>query len=384
MLILSLVLLTPGYAQVDDPLAQARALFSKNQPQQAINLLNDHLKADPQEQDARVLLGLICSWDKRWDDGRRAFSAVLAANQDYKDAVLGLIDLELWSGHITRAEELARRAVTARPTDSDYKAALAKVVASVTSEQVVSSGPPGSRASSSDDPSWEVGVAESTIFYSDKRSSWHETAVDFSHNFTAGWVTATFSHVDWFGEGSSLMDLQSYPRLGQGTYAFIDLAVSPDGTLYAHKRAGAEIFKSLPDGFEASAGFRYMRFNDNVLLYTGSVGKYFGNYWILGRTYFEPGQTAATSTSFQLSLRRYYADADHYIGLRFGEGASPFEVQSLNDIGIQRSLSAAFESLWKFRNQTRLRTTVSIARQNRLYIGPLWQYEADCTLYFRY
>jgi YaiO family outer membrane protein len=385
ILILTLLLLAiRGYGQVEDPMAEARALSAAHRPQEAVTLLNEHLRENPDDVDARVLLGLICSWDNRWEEGRRAFTAVLKSDPDYKDAVLGLIHLELWSGNTARAMELAQNALVTRPQDADYKVALAKAQSDISAARDVLPSSHGNPTSAPDGPTWETGISESTIFYSDKRSSWHETAVDIAHNFTAGWVTATFSHASWFGEGSNLIDLQSYPRIRPGTYGFVDVAFSPDATLYAHRRLGGEIFQSLPRGFEASAGFRYMRFGDNVMLYTASFGKWFGNYWILGRTFIDPDPVFGTSKSFQLSLRKYYADADHFIGLRFGEGASPFEVQSTNDLGVQRSASAAVESLWKFKNQFRLRTTASIARQTRLYIGPLWQYEADCTLYFRY
>lgn len=384
LLMLSLMLLTAVAAQADNPLTHARSLVSQGRTQDAISYLNQHLSDVPGDQDARVLLGLICSWEKRWDDGRKAFEEVLAADPDYKDAVLGLINLELWSGHAPRAKQLADRAVAARPQDSDYKLALAKVDAALSPARVASVSGKHEAAASGDEPTWETGVAESTIFYSDKRSSWHETAVDISRNFTPGWVTATFSHANWFGEGSNLIDLQSYPTLRPGTYAYIDLAYSPDATLYSRRRLGAEVFQSLPYGFEASAGIRYMRFEDNVVLYTASVGKYVGNYWLLLRTFVEPNSTYPSSTSYQLSVRRFYGDANHFVGLRFGEGSSPFEVQSINDLGIQRSASVAIESLWQFRNRMRLRTAVSVARQTRLYVGPLWQYEADCTLYFRY
>lgn len=384
MLFLSLFLLLPGYAQVDDVLVQARALSSGDQPQEAITLLNEHLRDSPNDSDARVLLGLICSWNKHYDEGRRAFELVLKTSPDYKDAVLGLIHLELWSGNPARAAELAQSALLVRPEDADYKAELAKAKADIAEARVILPGTHGNGSPKSDEPNWEAGVAESTIFYSDKRSSWHETAVDISHNFTAGWVTATFSHANWFGEGSNLIDLQSYPRIRPGTYGFVDVAFSPDATLYAHRRFGGEIFQSLPKGFEASAGFRYMRFDTNVWLYTASVGKWFGNYWILGRTFIDPDPVFGTSKSGQLQLRKYYDDSDRFIGLRFGVGAAPFEVQSTNDLGVQRSASAAIETLWKFRNKVRLRTTVSVARQTRLYIGPLWQYEADCTFYLRY
>lgn len=378
MLILSLVLSISGYAQENTVLTQARTLFDQGHAQQALSLLYDHLKETPDDADARVLLGLICSWDKRYDEGRKAFTTVLDTDPDYKDAVLGLINLEIWTGHRDRAEELAQRALKARPQDAEYLAALEKT------KPAPITVAPRPQKPATDGLSWEVGVAESNIFYSDKRSSWHETAVDIAHNFTSGWVTATFSHATWFGEGSNLIDLESYPRIRPGTYGFVDVAFSPDATLYAHHRFGGEIFQNLPNGFEASAGLRYMRFQSNTILYTGSVGRYFGNYWVLARTFMNPDSATGVSQSYQLSLRRYKGDADHYVGLRFGYGASPFEVQSLNDIGIERSASAAIESLWQFHNGLRLRTTTSIARQTRYLIGPLWQYEADCTLYFRH
>jgi YaiO family outer membrane protein len=384
MLILSLLALTPAYAQVENALTQARDLVKNDHPDQAISLLNEYLVTEPEDLDARVLLGLIYSWNQRWADGRRAFSVVLRNDQDYKDAVLGLINLEIWSGHPTRAQELVQHALAARPDDSDLKLAQSKIEVVLTPAQTVSPDGRKDSAPAPDEPSWETGVAASTIFFSDKRSTWHETAVNMSRNFTAGWVTATFSHVNWFGKGSNMIDLQSYPRIRHGTYGFIDVAISPDATLYSRRRAGAEIFQNLPHGYEFSAGIRYLRFTNNVILYTGTFGKYFGNYWILGRTFIEPDSTTPGTTSYQVLLRRFYGDPDHYIGLRLGEGPSPFEVESLKDLGIQRSYSGAFETLWKFKNQMRLRATGSIARQTRLYTGPLWQYEADLTLYLRY
>src|SRR5258708_5395319 len=127
---LGLILVMSSFAQVDNILARGRALFGQDQPQKALGLLNDYLKDNPGDSDARVLLGLIYSWDKRYDEGRKAFAIVLETDPDYKDAVLGLINLELWSGHGARAEELAARGLSLRPDDPDYRAALAKVKAS--------------------------------------------------------------------------------------------------------------------------------------------------------------------------------------------------------------------------------------------------------------
>ena len=82
--VLSLLLVSGCFAQVENILTRGRALFGQDQPQKALSLLNDYLRDNPGDSDARVLLGLICSWDKRYDEGRRAFAEVLRADPDYK------------------------------------------------------------------------------------------------------------------------------------------------------------------------------------------------------------------------------------------------------------------------------------------------------------
>ncbi len=381
-----LLLAITGSAQVENILARGRALFGQDQPQKAVSLLNDYLRDNPGDSDARVLMGLICSWDRRFEEGRRAFRLVLESDPDYKDAVLGLVNLELWSGQEARAEEIALQAMTYRPEDADYKAALAKVKAARTpANPVVAAarsigGPP--EASSERD--WEAGVNQSNIWFSDKRSSWHETSASLSKNFGLGWITARFSHANWYGAGSNLVEVESYPRIRPGTYGYLAGAFSPDANLYAKRRGGAEIFQSFPLGFEGSAGIRYYHFNSDSLLYTGSIGKYFGNWWVLGRTFISPDSVVGLSKSLQVQARHYSGDADRFVGLRFGMGASPFEIRSVNEVDVQKSTSLAIEALWKFKNGLRFRINSGVARQTRLFTGPLWQMQADGTLYYAF
>jgi len=386
ILILGVALLLPCFAQTEDSESvrvKARALFKQDDPDKAIAVLNEWLTKNPDDSDARVLLGLICSWDKRYEEGRRAFMTVLQSDIDYKDAVLGLINLQLWSGFTASAEQLAKDAVARRPNDADYQEALAKVKAAeraaAESKKMSANGHHGGG-----DKGFEAGITESNIWFSDNRSSWHETSVQLSKNIASEWITARFSHASWFGEGSNLIELESYPKIRPGTYGYLEGAFSPDHTLYARRRFGAEIFQSLPHGFEVSAGIRYMRFNSNTILYTGSFGKYFGNWWVLGRTFISPDSTVGVSKSLQVSARRYFADSDHFIGVRFGVGASPFEVRSVLETGVQSSESATIETLWKFHNGLRFRLTGGVARQTRYAIGPLWQIEADATFYYSF
>jgi YaiO family outer membrane protein len=384
-LILVLALEVCTLAQVENILTRGRQLFGQNQAQKAFVLLNEYLKDNPNDLDARVLLGLICSWDKKYDEGRKAFQSVLQVEPDYKDAVLGLINLEFWSGHSARAEELALRGLNVRPQDPDYLAALVKVTAEKDAARSSAVKRAEITPGAASEYGWEASVAQSNIWFSNNRSSWHETSGSIARHVGSAWITARFSHATWNGAESNAIEVESYPGIRPGTYGYLAGAISPDGNLYAHRRFGAEIFQSFPHGFEGSAGMRYYRFGSNTFLYTGSVAKYFGDWWILGRTYITPDAVAGFSRSLQVSARRYHNDADHFVGLRFGMGASPFEVRSLNEIDVQHSTSLAVEALWKFRNGWRFRVNTGVARQTRvLFTGPLWQMQADGSLYYAF
>jgi YaiO family outer membrane protein len=66
--------------------------------------------------------------------------------------------------------------------------------------------------------------------------------------------------------------------------------------------------------------------SNKVIIYTGTIGKYFGSYWISVRPYFTKG-TDAWSKSASLTVRRYFGNEDSYISLNLGSGMSPDEQQ---------------------------------------------------------
>lgn len=119
-------LLGSGIALADDILAEARELVKQDRPDESLKLLKTHLDVHPDDSDARVLYGLICSWEKRYDEGRPMLERVLVESPQYKDAVLALVNLELWSGNPARARQIAERAAVGKPDDMEYRQALEK------------------------------------------------------------------------------------------------------------------------------------------------------------------------------------------------------------------------------------------------------------------
>lgn len=74
--------------------------------------------------------------------------------------------------------------------------------------------------------------------------------------------------------------------------------------------------------FEASLGFRALKYTTTTNIYTGSVGWYTGNsYWSF-RAYVTPGDPGA-SKSGTISYRKYRRDASNYLSMDAGMGFSP-------------------------------------------------------------
>ena len=92
--------------------------------------------------------------------------------------------------------------------------------------------------------------------------------------------------------------------------------------LFPSFRLGGELYKSLPNAFEASLGFRSLKYTEITTIYTGSVGWYTGNsYWSF-RTYITPSD-AGSSKSGRLNYRKYRSDAENYYSISVGIGFSP-------------------------------------------------------------
>jgi YaiO family outer membrane protein len=386
LLSIVLSLLGSGSAFGNDILAEARE-FAKDRPDETLALLKTHLEAYPEDVDARVLYGLICSWNKRYDEGRLMLEKVLADKPQYKDAVLALVNLELWSDNLARARQIVEQSLVGAPSDPEYRAALEKVRESERATAVASLPAPLSvpievNKSAGESLTWEAGVNASQVWFSDKRSSWAEQSVSLSyHTRGHGSVTARFYRAQRFGLSSNFVEFEAYPRIRKGTYAFLSGGFSPDETLYLSRRFGGEIYQNLPYSMEASAGFRRYATTVPVTMYTGSLGKYVGNWLYTIRTYLVPDNTGV-SQSFSFSARRYSGSPDRFIGFRLGYGASPFEVRSANEVEVLHSSSVSLESAWRMRGGFSYRCIAGIAQENRVALGRLWQYAGNCSLFY--
>ena len=171
---------------------------------------------------------------------------------------------------------------------------------------------------------------------------WHQLTLELMRRGGAGTLLLRGTQAERFGGVGRQLELEAYPRLGPGVYGFLNLGLSPDA-LFPELRWGAELFTSPARGTELSAGVRRLHFaSQDVTLYTGSVGGYPGNWYLSARPFVAAREEGSTVSATGLA-RRYFRDADEYVGVRIGAGATPAEGYTTVELERLGSWRAAAE-----------------------------------------
>ncbi len=165
---------------------------------------------------------------------------------------------------------------------------------------------------------------------------WHLASVSLGRQTGFGSVLARASYAERFATGRTQVEIDAYPRLPGSTYAYLNAGYAPAG-LFPTWRLGGELYANLPGAWELSGGVRELRFDSShVTLFTGSVGRYVGNYWFSARP-FVRAMEGGLSASASLTARRYFADADHFVDARVGYGSTP--VDRIGAVELERTTS---------------------------------------------
>jgi|SRR6056297_432731 len=177
--------------------------------------------------------------------------------------------------------------------------------------------------------------------YGNDLEDWQKMYIEYRRITSNGPIIGRLN----IGHRFDLTDYQGevdyWPKFSENWYGYVNLGFS-SGDLFPELRAGAELYRALPKGFEASLGFRYLKFSeDDVTIFTGSLGKYIGNWLLIGRPYFTP-QDSGISSSFTLLARRYLGNPDTFTSLIAGFGFSPDERRFLDGQADNRFLKSRY------------------------------------------
>lgn len=180
--------------------------------------------------------------------------------------------------------------------------------------------------------------------FQDGTDAWQLASLSIGRRSDWGSVIGRVNWADRFASTGTQVEVDAYPRLSKNAYAYLNVGYS-GSSIFPAWRSGGEVFVSLPSAWEASLGYRQLRFDGSpVTLLTGAVGKYVGNYWFSLRPYVRPKDNG-TSASASLTARRYYEDSDNYWGARIGYGSTPPDQGTPDALSLNRlhAFSAAVQ-----------------------------------------
>lgn len=323
----------------------ARDLATNNQRKQAQDTLLFILTKYPDYHDVRIYLATTYGWDGDNKKAKTEFEVILEKDPKNKAAWQGIIQNELWANAPFIALKMSDRALEHFPKDADILFLKAKSQEQVeknsdaldTVNLILQENPDNQKA---EDLRYSllkkvslntIGLIVSADFFSAVFEAIQYHSLKYGHQTKLGFVTAKLNFNRKLNTNGEQLEIEMYPKIINGLYGYINAGYS-NSLLFPKTKYGAELFKALPQGLEASLGFRTLNYATTTNFYTASVSWYTGNsYWSF-RPYLTPGDLG-TSFSGVLTYRKYRSDADNYFSVSAGMGYSP-ELNQFNSTAV--------------------------------------------------
>jgi YaiO family outer membrane protein len=401
---LMFLVMTTGcmWAQSSSEVSVARArqiAFSGKQHRpEAEAMLRQILEKDPENGDARTLLGTLLSWDGNYDESRKQLQTVIDKNPDHSDALPAMMNMELWSDHPERTEQLARDYLGRHPNDPAALMFVARAQRSQrkykdsikTLDQLLSAKPGDQEALEMKRrvtaQSWgfEAEYNYNYDWLSDKRETQKESLLQLRSPTPLGSVIGRLSRADRFGVHSYQLEMDAYPHFRPGTYAYVNVGFSPDQNLYPDYRVGFDLNQSVGHGFEVSGGYRRLQFSSGTNIATFAVYKYWGNWMFWGRGYFTPDELGTSRTGVWAARRFFGSEGLHdYAELRVSRGASLALARTTQDILSLNSTRVTLEYDKTYRHWA-VSAKGGAGKEDVVGGGAFNRYTAQFSTYYRF
>ncbi|HEX4887839.1 MAG TPA: YaiO family outer membrane beta-barrel protein [Luteibaculaceae bacterium] len=352
----------PSQAQTDTALLDSDALFKLGRNEafygerkKAQVILRAALAKSPEYQEIKIFLARTYAWDGQRDSARYYLAEVLRAEPANTEALVALIDVENWDEKYQISLDLCLGGLERQKTNTDLLYRKARAEANLLQQQTAMSSlrqllliDPAHKEGLQLLESLKTSVQKNNISVNYAQDRFervfdpaHYAYLQYGRRTKLGSAFLRYNYAGRFEKSGHQLEADWYPNLFKGVYAYLNAGFS--GTdLFPNSRFGAEVYTKLPKAFEASAGLRQLQFgrgsDGSVILYTGTIGKYIGNYWLNVRTFITPGD-AGTSNSYIFLARRYLNTAEDFIGLSGGFGFSPdFSNQTVSNTSEERQV----------------------------------------------
>jgi YaiO family outer membrane protein len=351
----------------DELLVQARELIMDDKYVEGRKVAFRALEKYPNYADILILVGRSYAWEGKNDSANSYFERAIIASPDYSDGYIGYLDNLFWSDNYTKADEVLARAKTnfegTLPDGIIYRESRLYYYREQYKEAFDLVNPLFLKGYKTEgmlsymknlERFRMVSAVGATYDYDSFQGDidpWHTWSFyGRTRTKLTGSLIARVTQSARFEDFGTLVELDAYPSIGKNGYAYLNIGGS-GASFFPKFRFGASYFHNLEKGWEVEGGYRYLGFSEVTHIYTASVGKYVGNWWLNARINVIPDRDLGISTSTQLTARYYFKTAEDFFSIQLGTGVSPDEEtrdlsQLLNSyrvrIGYQQLLSPKF------------------------------------------
>ena len=316
--------------------AKKEAFEHKNYPE-AIRLTKIALEKTPNYTDLKVFLGRLYTWSDQPKKARETFREVLSQSPSYEDAVVAYANLEYWTNNHTEALRIVNDGLKENPNAERIQTTKAKILISLQRRteaetllaSILEKNPNASEAKEllnnlkAENTLNEIEASYSFVYFEERYDNpWHIGSLAYTRKTGIGRITGKVNYANRFATGSTQFELEAYPKISKTFYLYTNAGISNDSGIFPKYRAGISLYANILTSFEIDGGFRYLHFSNGTWIYTLGVGTYYKSFWFNLRTYLTPSNDSVSSSYF-LTTRYYYGDADDYISLQIGRGVSP-------------------------------------------------------------
>lgn len=368
----------PGPSLPTDPdqLFQMARSLPRERREEARELLRRGLRRSPDYHDLRIHLARLHAWDGQYEAAREALTYVLERQPANLEARLVQIDVETWAERPREALRACETGLGLAPGSAElqYRKArllkgLGEPAAGLAAAEAALRLDPDHQAARllRDDlkeltQRWKVALDYTYDSFDKTFDPWRTASMTVGHRFDFGSVLARVNRAERYGSTGGQFEVDAYPRIREGTYAYLNLGYS-DASIYPAFRAGAELYHNFSRGIEASLGFRYLDYSSSaVTIYTGSLGKYHGDFLYTLRANVTPS-AIGSSLSGSVSVRYYLGDSDSYLSAVVGSGVAPDQRQGYSEIVQLSSSRVGIGAQKRFKRAFILWTNLGLERQ---------------------
>jgi YaiO family outer membrane protein len=337
----------------DQIFMKARNLAHAGEPGAARDAALYLFALNPSNFDAALLIARVYAWEGNYDSAQEYIRPVIVNDSCHYEALSVMLDMGLWQGDHEMSNRMAETALRCHPDDEDflYRKSRALLMAGDiagalgTIDHLLDLNPEHKEAAGLKkkltapgfyyfrENNYILAGYYGELYNEPYSRHMYIATAGYSHFTGIGPLTAKLNFSNTYIEGSGQVrnpevqyEIESYPKYSSQGYLFLNYAWSA-GTMFPRHRSAAEIYRKLPFGFEASAGLRYLYWDRSWFFYTGSIAKYYSDYWFSLRPYVFPGDDGVSSSWF-FNARKYFSTADDFAGLIMGYGFSPDETLS--------------------------------------------------------